>query len=194
MKNLAISPKTITKNLVISIMFLVLAGCSVSSFLPMPGNYTIEEGFAILRTDSLQVVVRPQSYRGSNRDIGNKFFSMYVMVRNISNGKIRIPRESFSIVSDAKQYDYIPLDFVLGSQQQQLYLDQWQDPFNPDPLITDELERNLDQYYELMAAYFSFGDLQPGASKEGYLFYGRELNRARHMVFDALGEPIQFIR
>ncbi|MDD3282752.1 MAG: hypothetical protein PHY41_04680, partial [Candidatus Cloacimonetes bacterium] len=80
-----------------------------------------------MRTDSLQVVVRPQSYRGSNRDIGNKFFSMYVMVRNISNGKIRIPRESFSIVSDAKQYDYIPLDFVLGSQQQQLYLDQWQD-------------------------------------------------------------------
>lgn len=182
----------IPKILTISILLAVLAGCALGGYLPLPGEYQIEEGFAIIRTDSLQVAVRPQSYRGSYRDLNNNFFSVYVMVRNVSTEKVKLPVESFSIVSGGRQYDYVDLEYILSSYHQQMVLEQWQDPFNFDPLQPVDQEQNMEDYYELMASYLSFGDLQPGAAKEGYLFYDRNLNRAQELIFDALGIPVTY--
>ncbi|MFA6910689.1 MAG: hypothetical protein WCQ59_06135 [Candidatus Cloacimonadaceae bacterium] len=171
-----------------------MTGCAISGYQPMPGDYQIEEGFAIIRTDSLQLAIRPQSYRGSYRDLNNNFFSMYVMVRNVSSSKLKLPQESFSLVSGGRQYDYIDLEFILSSYRQQYVFEQWQDPFNADPLQPVNNEQNIEGYYELMASSFTFGDLQAGASKEGYLFYDRNLHRASELVFDALGVPVTFVR
>ncbi len=184
----------IPKILTISILLTVLAGCALGGYLPLPGEYQIEEGFAIIRTDSLQVAVRPQSYRGGYRDLNNNFFSVYVMVRNVSTEKVKLPMESFSIVSGGRQYDYVDLEFILSSYHQQMVLEQWQDPFSVDPLQPVNQEQNMEDYYELMASYLSFGDLQPGAGKEGYLFYNRNLHRSPELVFDALGIPVTFVK
>ncbi len=154
----------------------------------------MEDGFAIFRSDSLLVAVRPQAYRGSSRDVSSNFFSLYVMVRNISGVTVKLPSSGFSIVASGRQFDYVPLDLILGSYQQNLALEQWQDPFNSDPLLAEIRDKNIDAYYELMASYFSFGDLQPGASKDGYLFYDRAVGRAQGFVFDALGQPIAFTK
>lgn len=186
--------RSIPKILTSSILFLLLAGCAIGGYRPGPGDYSVEDGFAILRTDSLLVAVRPQAYRGSSRDVASNFFSMYVMVRNISAARVKLPAEGFSIVAQSRQYDYVPLNLLLNSFQQKLALEQWQDPFNSDPLLAEVRDKNLDSYYELMASYFSFGDLQPGASKDGYLFYDKAVGRSQTFIFDALGKPIEFIK
>lgn len=126
--------------------------------------------------------------------MASNFFSMYVMVRNISAARVKLPAEGFSIVAQSRQYDYVPLNLLLNSFQQKLALEQWQDPFNSDPLLAEVRDKNLDSYYELMASYFSFGDLQPGASKDGYLFYDKAVGRSQTFIFDALGKPIEFIK
>lgn len=186
--------RTIRNLLTSSLLLLLLAGCAIGGYQPVAGDYQVEDGFAILRSDSLWIAVRPQAYRGSYRDVSSNFFSMYVVVRNLSDNRLRLPEESFSIVAGGRQHDYVPLDFILGSYQQNLLLDQWQDPFNADPLLAETRDKNLDAYYELMASYFSFGELQAGASKDGYLFYNRATSRAEEIIFDALGHPVMFTK
>ena len=193
MKKMTISMiRKIPKILINSILLLLLAGCALSTYRPVAGDYMVEDGFAIVHQDSMVIAVRPQAYRGSYREMDSNFFPMYVMVKNISGSRLNLPPQGFSLVADGRQYDYVPLDYILGSYRENLLLEQWDDPFNPDPLLEESREQNLESYYELMAAYFSFGELQPGASKEGYLFYNKAVRRAQNLEFDAMGTVLNF--
>jgi hypothetical protein len=68
--------------------------------------------------------------------------------------------------------------------------------FNPDPTdqqsLIDREEQRRVNLLELINSYFSFGDLLPGGRKEGYLFYNRDLSRAKTFSIDALGQALIF--
>ncbi len=185
---------TTLKILTTSLLLLGLVACAVKAFHPAPGDYHIEEGYAIIRTDSLQIAIRPQSYRGGFRDANSRFFPVRLQVRNLTNRRIVIPENGFGILADQRQYDYFPLQSVLSSSRDRFYFEDWQDPFVTDPQQLSDRERNLDDYYGLLSDYFSFGELLPGGGKDGYLFYPRAVSSHDSIAIDALGTWIYFKR
>lgn len=177
-----------------SILLCLLAACAVKAYYPVPGDYYTEEGYAIIRTDSLQIAIRPQSYRGEFRDANSRFFPVWLQVRNLSKQRIILPESGFAILADERQYDYYRLEYVLNSSQDRFYFEDWHDPFVTDPQRHLNRENNLDGYYELISNYFSSSELLPGATKEGYLFFPYAVSSCDSIAIDVLGTLVFFKR
>ena len=177
----------------IVVFLLLLAGCAVKRFQPAAGNYIIEDRFAIVRTDSLIVAIRPLSYRSPNNSLNADFFSLFLRVQNISAKSIELPPNSMQILINGKQYSYLPLNYLMLSQPYYQY------PFWPDPLspLSEQekswMQREEDRY-ALFADAFSFGELLAGARKEGYLFYDDDVSFADSLSVNVFGQQVNFVR
>jgi hypothetical protein len=182
--------------IMLPIVVLLLSGaCSIRYFMPVEGTLT-EERFAVVRTDSLQIAIRPQSYLGNYQDINSRFFPVFVRIKNISGNKIKISESSFGILAKEKQFDPVPLQYILANLRQNFLLNDFNDPFNPSDPVQETLDRNREQdmYFELVNAAFSYGEILPGGIKEGYLFYNRALSSADSFSIDAVGHRLSFIK
>ena len=180
---------------IISVLFLY--GCAIKPYIPVPGDFYIKEAdWAIINTDSLDIFVHPQSYYGVAQNTVSSYFTLYVRVKNKSKKNILLNRSSFSILAGNQQFDYIPLEIILGSLQNYSLLRHYQDPFaSPIPSNYDRyLQEVQQQYIELVNSYFSFGDILPGGSKEGYLFYDKKIEQYDSFELDVLGIKIKFVR
>ncbi|HQF81381.1 MAG TPA: hypothetical protein PK707_00825 [Candidatus Syntrophosphaera thermopropionivorans] len=179
------------------ISMLLLSGCAVKPYVPVPGDfYTQEADWAIINTDSLNIFVHPQSYYGVAQNTASSYFTLYVRVKNKSKKNISLNRSSFSILAGNQQFDYIPLEIILGSLQNYSLLRYYQDPFaSPIPANYDKYLQDIQQQYlELVNSYFSFGELLPGGSKEGYLFYDKKIEQYNSFELDVWGTKIKFVR
>lgn len=174
----------------------LLGGCLVKPFTPVPGgDYGIENRYAIVRADSLLIILRPQAYNGNVQTVNNNFFTIWLQVRNLGKSPQRLAKESFAIIVEGRQYDFVPLELVLGSIQSNYWLSLTDDPFAvPGTANSQTLtqEQAQEQYFELLNSYFSFGDILPGGSKEGFLFYNRRVDNAKKFSLDALGRQVLF--
>lgn len=162
-------------------------------FMPSEGIAT-EERFAIIRTDSLLIAIRPQSYLGNYQDVNNRFFPVYIRVRNTSTQRFKISEGSFGILASEKQFDPIPLQYILANLRQSILLKDFDDPFTPQDPNQSILDKNREQdmYFELLNSAFSYGEILPGGIKEGFLFYNRILGSQVSFSIDALGKPVRF--
>lgn len=176
---------------------LLLSGCLLKPYVPVPGAaYRVEDRYAVVQKDSLLLILRPQSYTGDAQSISSNFFSFYLRVKNVSAVPVSVDPANFSLTAGGRQFDYIPLELVLGSIQTNFSPNLFEDPFNtatPEERDRD-LQRAREQYYELMNSYFSFGKILPGGSKEGFLFYNSRAGNSRSIGFDALGTRVVFER
>lgn len=176
-------------------LLLFAAGCAIKQYHPVPGTHAIENRFSIIRTDSLTIAVRPQAYVGSFKNANSSFFPVFFRVRNTSVVKQNLSSENFMILAGAKQYDYIPLDYLLGTVTSRLLLDEYQSPFSTDSGVQQlNRDKQEEQYLELLSAYFSFGDILPGGMKEGYLFYDRAVGSHKTILIDILGRETVFVK
>lgn len=186
--------KTTNRFLMLLLVLLALSACVPRYYVPVPGNgISKEEQYAVLRTDSLMVAVRSQAYPGGN-DFSNRFFCIRVVVRNLGTGVNKLGTNNFSILAKGRQYDYIPLQYVLSNLQTSYLLENGNmidDPFALQ--LTNEQERQQEYALELMSEYFAFGDLLPGGSKEGYLFYDKKILSSDAFSIDLMGKRVDFV-
>ena len=201
---LGMMKKQVTKNslipklisLLLPAAVLLLSGaCSLRYYYPAPG-ITSENRYAIVRTDSLQVVLRQQNYQGSYQELNNRFFPLFIRMRNLSGQKQKIEPSGFSILAEGKQYDPVPLEYILLNLQHSVIINSYSDPFDPTD-ATDILQNNKKEqelYYDVLANSFGFGDLLAGALKEGYLFYNRDIAAADSFSIDVMGKSVGFVK
>ena len=183
----------IQKNrLFVALILLLLTGCATTRFQPVSGIHNTEDRYTIVRTDSLLIAVRPQSYIGSFESANSRFFPIYVRIRNLTASKQGIDKSSFSILSNGLQYDYIPLEYILGSMQNMTLFEELQNPFERDTALAARREKDQDNYFELLSRYLNFSDILPGVVKEGYLFYDRDLWQSNQIAIDVLGHLVQY--
>lgn len=174
---------------------ILFGGCLLKPWIPVSGeDYAVEDRYAVVSRDSLTVIARPQAYSGEADVIADRYFTLWLRVRNDTSRPLNIPRESFSILAERKQFDPVPLQIVLGTVQTDLYLNSFDDPFTDDPFTTERAEKAREQYLELAGSYFSFGTLLPGGVKEGWLFYDSRIDREKAITIDLLGVPVVFVR
>jgi hypothetical protein len=183
-------------SMVLPLIVLLLAGaCSANSFVPAAG-ITSENNYALIRADSLLLAIRTQSYEGSYQELNNRFFPIFIRIKNNGATKVKISSGSLSIIAEGKQFDPIPLEYILLNLRNSAQLHNFYDPFNindADPnLRTNDKAQEL--FYELIAKTFSFGDLLGGGMKEGYLFYNRTIAAADSFSIDAMGKNIGFVK
>jgi hypothetical protein len=175
---------------------LLLSGaCSLKQYVPVAGIPN-ESNYAIVRNDSLLTIIHPQSYVGTYQELNSRFFTVYLRIKNTSSHKLRISPGNFSVLAGGKQFDPIPLDYILQSFNSISQYNPSIDPFfteDTNPYAT-QINKDQERYYELIANAFSYGDLLTGGTKEGYLFYSRELNSADSLSVDVLGNNVGFIR
>jgi len=175
-------------------IFFLLSACSVSQFVPGEGIIR-ENNYAVIRSDTLLIIVKPQSYPGSYQEINNRFFPVFISIKNNSTQKIKLQENSFSILCNEKQYDPVPVDYILADLERKMMLQEFSDPFLPPTEfgITDRTKEQ-EMYYELVNNAFSWGELLPGAKKDGYLFYNKEIASASCFSINILGFAIPFIK
>lgn len=179
----------------LALSVLLFGGCLLKPYLPAPdASYAVEGRYAIVQNDSLAIYLRPQGYSGEAQEIGADFFTLHLRVRNTTSRPIRLGKQGFSILAGQLQYDYIPLQVVLGSVQTLYLVSQYEDPFAPtQPERQNQtMQSARTQYLELVDNYFSFGDILPGGVKEGYLFYSESVDRENRIAVDVLGTSVRF--
>ena len=177
------------------VTILLAGGCVVRPWMPQASEgIAVEDYYAVISTDSLLIAIRPQAYDGDAQTVNANFFTLYLQVRNLSKSTLRLPKQSFGIVADGRQFDPIPLEFVLGSVQTSYKLTDFEDPFSPETQTQKVSEKYREDYFELLNRYFSFGDLLPGGSKDGYLFYSSAAGMQGSLEVDVWGRMIGFGR
>jgi len=183
----------------LTLSLLILAGCALKPFVPLPGSsYNVEDRYAIVQNDSLMIIVRPQAYYGRSSSISSSFFPVFINVKNKSNKTAVLSRDSFSLIAGDQQYDYIPLQFVLGSirhinlESQFQFEDVFEQAFPPEQ--DRYLAEAREQYLDLVNNYFSFGTILPRGEKQGYLFYDERVGRLSSFDLDVLGTKVSFSR
>jgi len=178
-----------------AVALLLSGACSVRYYMPVDTNAS-ENRFAVLRSDSLLIVLRPQSYSGAYSELNNRFFPVFIRIKNTGNNRIKLGDNSFSILAGDLQYDPIPLEFLLANLRDSILLNNYTDPFDATSTGISLINSNKEQefYYEVLNNTFSFGDLLPGGTKEGYLFYNRNIFSSPSWTIDVLGQSVGFVR
>jgi len=143
MKNLITKRITLKlwKILLPAVILLLPVACSVSQFVPAAGVES-ENLYAIIRTDTLMIVIKPQSYPGSYQEINNHFFSLFIRIKNTSGQRLKLQQGSFSILCQQQQYDPIPLDYILADLERKMMLKEISDPFAENVFSYNIAERN----------------------------------------------------
>ena len=165
-------------NAAVALCSLVLAACASSAFFPLPtGQVSVEETFAIIRTDSVMIVVRPESALLDSRTISQNYFSMYVQIKNLSQNTLPFKNMPVAVVAQGMQFDPLSLDYLLQLLRLEMTMTQTGDPFNVQPTAVS-LEDRQDAYVSLMSNYLVLTDIIPGSSIEGYLYFSNSLKGA----------------
>lgn len=179
---------------VLAVVFIVLTACANNSLIPIAGNgSTIEDGYAVMRTDSLLIAIRPQVMYGSQSSYRPKFFSVYLRIKNTSNRSLTLDSKHIKAISEGMQFDPIPLQHILSTVQKDMLLNQYDDLFSQES--TPDIRGNQQQVVsDLINGYYSFGDILPGTTKIGYVFFNPNLQKANRLQFYVFGSMIYFAR
>lgn len=193
-KQINLTPQKLISSGVLLVL-LLLTACSANRWHPVSKeDYSVDKKWAVLANDSLVIAVSPTRFKDSDVDLDNRFFSIYLKVRNLSQRSISLWDYGYSIISDGRQYDPIPLEHVLGSLRMNQALYQSVDIF--DTIVFDqdpsETEKYDDAYFSILNSYFNASKLLPGGTKEGYLFYDRAINSKKHLMIELGDVMVEF--
>ncbi|MCB5224196.1 MAG: hypothetical protein WCY21_02130 [Candidatus Cloacimonadaceae bacterium] len=186
-----------------SITFLVLAlcgalalfACSTKAWLPRASNdYAIDEGWAIVKTDSLTLFARVKPYSDSSHRISSDYFGIYLKVKNISGRTVSLGREKFILHSSEQALFPLPPQVVASKLRSKNSIDPFADNFfDENPPDWEERERLLQEHYLRLAdSHFGFGNILSGGSKEGWIFYDAKAVSQDVIYLELPGGRIEF--
>ena len=159
------------KSLIILVYLSLSIGC-VSRYMPVSqGSIEVSDDFAILRTDSEILAMRVDIWSVEPQYLTEYFFMMFVRLQNRTRETILINPTDFALIDQTLlQHDLVPSDIVLEiALSHPSLVPEWF-------AISSETQReNLNRINtirrNIMTKAFIFGELHPGAIKEGILFF-----------------------
>lgn len=161
---------------------LLLATCASSAFYPLPDSQVmVDDTFAIIRTDSVMVVVRPESAMLDSPAMSQNYFVMHVQIRNLSHKIIPLRNMQVAVVSEGFQFDPLPLSYLLQLLRLDMMVAKPFDPLDAKPAPVS-IEDHQNAYAALMMNYLVFSDLLPGSAVEGYLYFSNSLKGASRFI------------
>lgn len=176
---------------------LILTACAPKVWLPkaLP-DYSVEEGWAIVKTDSLTLFAKVKPYSVNSNRLSADFFEVFLRVRNTSGETVPLMRKAFVLRTSQQVLFPLPLQTVAESLNRGTLLEPFaEDFFDEKPRDWEERERMLqEQYLRLADNYFGFGNILPGGSKEGWLFFDLRAGSQNAVILELPGGSVEFTR
>jgi len=179
--------------LLLALLF-ALSACAMQ-YMPVSGNgVLVEDDTAVRVTDDMRLSASMRLWLREPTSLPEYYTTVLISVRNTSDEVITIKPQDVSLLDDmGRQYDAVPTQQVA-----ELLLDR--DPqthFAGDLTLTaqqrDDLMRSqTDARANLQEKSFPFGDLLPGATKGGFVFFHRLPAPNRACTFVFRGEQVRF--
>lgn len=182
---------------IICLALLVLAAwfgvsCTRYKYIPVKQDHiVIENGYSIIRTDSLILAVRPEYVTSIVTGSKQSFYAISILVRNRTSRSVHFHRQDISIFNDDEQFDPLPIDFLMNIIGANYRYDIYPDPFAVVPQ-----EVPMEKYHNAITSvannYYSFGLIAPSARKEGLLFFSDRIFGAASFEVRTLNQSIKF--
>jgi len=162
---------------------LFLSSC-LARYRPAPEqNIEISGDFALLKLDSETLAVAEALWGIEPAYLNNSLTTMYIKVQNKSSESITVDPIHFIIVDAEKyQYDLYPTELVLEMMLTDPSLIPDRFAIAPETQRENISRRNSIRN-NIISESFSFGDIYPGAIKEGYLFFKKIESRHKEFTF-----------
>jgi len=185
------------KNYIIIIIFTVtlLIGCAPRHYMPVVGNGVERTGeFAMLRLDDTMIIAAADLWIIEPRFLPDYFTTIHIRVQNRTNRSITINPSDFAIIDEfLTQDDIVSPDLVLEIMLADPSLIPERYIIAPDTQREHAARLNAIRR-NIMTRGFSFGEIHPGASKEGVLFFPRLDRRNQEFTLVYKGNEIRFKR
>lgn len=189
--------KAVFALILLSSAALILIACAPKVWLPkvLP-DYSVEEDWAIVKTDSLTLFAKVKPYSVNANRLSADFFEVFLRVRNTSGETVPLMRKAFALRTSQQVLFPLPLQTVAESLNRGVFLEPFaEDFFDEKPRDWEERERTLqEQYLRLADNYFSFGNILPGGSKEGWLFFDLSAGSQNAVTLELPGGSVEFTR
>jgi len=170
----------------------LLTSC-LARYRPVPDhNIEVSGDFAMLKLDTETIAVTEAIWGIEPQYLNNSFTTMYVKIQNKSTESITIDPINFTIIdSDKYQYDLYPAELVLEMMLTDPSLIPDRFAIAPETQ-RENLARRNNIRNNIIAESFSFGDIYPGAIKEGFLFFKKLENSNKEFMFIYKNNEIVF--
>ena len=176
---------------------MLLAGCT-TRYMPVqqPGVQVVDDTAVLLDTD-LRLTVTKRDWLRQPDAVNDYYTTFYVQVRNMSISEVQSvsPAEFGMLDGQQSQFDPVPTGEVAS-----LLLDR--DPYARyvgDLSLTpterdDRIRQQTEARANLQTYAFAFGDILPGATKSGYIFFNRLPSGNSELSFVFRQRPVRFAR
>jgi len=183
------------KYLFLILIVALLTNCTPRYYMPVAENgVELTNDFAILRLDDSMLIVAVDLWIIEPRFLPDYFTTIHVRVQNRTQQSMSVLPSDFAIIDENfTQTDILSPDIVLEMMlaDQSLIPERW--------IIAAETQREHAKRLtairnNIMTRGFSFGEIHPGAFKEGTLFFPRLDRRNQEFTFVYKSNEIKFKR
>ncbi len=176
------------------ILMMLLTSCSISRFVPVETDIvSVESGFSVIRTDSLLIAIRPQLLAGDLSKLNSHFFPVYIEVKNRGRTNRVIQQTDIYVLQDNRQFDVISAQSIINAYQIPAYSEFFQDPSDPSRSLANPDQRQQ-TLFALMQSSFLFGNIVPGGTKSGFIFFHGNLHASKEIEVNIIGIPVKFVK
>jgi len=180
---------------IIALIIVLLIGCAPLVYMPVAGNNVERVGeYAMLRLDESLLIAAVDLWIIEPRFLPDYFTTIHIRVQNRTNHSMTINPSDFAIIDEyITQTDVIAPEVVL----EMMLADPSLIPERY--IIAADTQREHAQRMNairrnILTRGFSFGEIHPGAFKEGILFFPRLPTRNMEFTLVYKGNEIGFKR
>lgn len=174
-------------------ILLLTISCTATYTAQPTERISIVDDYALLEKDELAFAVRPRFWTREPQRVSDFFSTFHIIVSNQSDQRITIlPSDITLLDEDKNQYDAITASEVAEIL---FYDDIMRDKFTPYPQRYDDVSQDrVNARANLMQEAFNYGEIHPGARKNGFIFFRRLPAGNRESTIIFRGEEIIFTR
>ncbi len=178
------------------LMIALLSGCTVGYVPLKENNVRVQDDIAILETPEYSLIVQPSFWTHKPDNLTEYYTTFKIRVRNKTSHKISVDSDDIILLDENRhQYDPVSSDYII-----RFLVDE--SPtlrnFSNTPVnMRQEQEWYQDQLearQKLMSESYHFGEIHPGATKDGYVFFQKIPPRNYNLEFIFKDQRIRFTR
>ena len=179
--------------LILLTILLLAIGCTTTYTAQPTERISIVDDYALLEKDDLAFAVRPRFWTREPQRVSDFFSTFHIIVSNQSDQRIAISPSDITLLDqESNQYDVITVAEVAEIL---FYDDIMRDKFTPYPERYDDVsQERVNARANLMQEAFTYGEIHPGARKNGFIFFRRLPAGNRETTIIFRGEEIVFTR
>lgn len=169
------------------------AGCSYR-FMPVPSpQVQITEEYGIVESDEYTIIAANRYWSHEPQELSNSFLTFSLVVHNTTKSPLSIaPRDVILLDNRGNQMDIVPVESLTSMYKPQ-ELVMTTGPI--DPMAQDDAwDEWLKIQQNLSSESFHFGQIAPGARKQGFIFFHRLPSSASGCTLQVLDTAITFAR